>query len=172
MDIYLIMGGIVGVLLTGTLFWTLSLRRVVPPNEVHIIQRAKKTISHGKGMDAGNVYYQFPVWVPILGITVNELPVSVFSLDINNYEAYDKDRLPFTVDIKAFFRITDSYKAAERLYSYQELTTQLLGITQGAVRSILAKENLESIMEERNVYGEKFTEEIKKQLDKLEYAGK
>ena len=46
--------------------YILSLRVVVPTNEVHIVQRGNKTISYGKvtkdGEDNinGNVYYRFP----------------------------------------------------------------------------------------------------------------
>jgi flotillin len=50
--------------------------------------------------------------MPVLGVTVRELPVSNFDLDLVRYEAYDKNRLPFTVDVKAFFRIEDTNTAA------------------------------------------------------------
>lgn len=154
----------------GVLFllilWVISLRRIVPTNEVHIVQRANKTVSYGKDTKdkVGNTYYQFPAWVPVLGVSITKLPISVFDLTIDNYEAYDKDRLPFVVDIKAFFRIADSNLAASRVSSFKELESQLRGIVQGAARSILAKENLESIMSERNVYGDKFTQEVAEQL--------
>ena len=81
-------------------------RRVVPTNEVHIVQSSKKTLSYGKDTGNGNTYYKFPSWVPIIGVTVKELPVSVFSIDIDNYEAYDLGRLPFVLDLTAFFRVS------------------------------------------------------------------
>lgn len=142
----------------------LELRRVVPTNQVHIVQRAKKTISYGKDTGNGNTYYEFPSWIPWLGITKVVLPVSVFDLDLKAYEAYDIGRLPFIVDIKAFFRIDDSNMAAARVSSFQELKDQLIGIVQGAVRSILANSELESIMSKRSVYGETFTKEVAEQL--------
>lgn len=164
-NLFILGVGALGVLAV-LVVWVISLRRVVPTNEVHIIQRADKTVSYGKDTKdgLGNTYYEFPSWIPVLGVTKTVLPVSVFSLDIDGYEAYDKDRLPFVVDIKAFFRITDSNLSASRVFSFQELYNQLHGIVQGAVRSILAKENLESIMCERNVYGDKFTQEVSEQL--------
>lgn len=142
----------------------LELRRVVPTNQVHIVQRAKKTISYGKDTGNGNTYYEFPSWIPWLGITKVVLPVSVFDLDLKAYEAYDIGRLPFIVDIKAFFRIDDSNMAAARVASFQELKDQLTGIVQGAVRSILANSELEAIMSKRSVYGETFTKEVAEQL--------
>jgi flotillin len=80
------------------------------------------------------------------------------------YSAYDKDRVPFVVDVKAFFHIADTNKAAEKVESFDELKKQLENVVQGAVRSILAKSKLEDIMEERSIFGEKFTENVKTDL--------
>lgn len=160
--------GCAGVAIVFTLFilWVLSLRRIVPTTEVHTVQRANSTISYGKasGEGKGNAYYEFPSWIPIVGVTVTKLPTGIFARDLNAYDAYDKERLPFVVDVKAFFRIVDFNKAATRVSSIKELEEQLDGIVQGAVRSLLAKENLESIMSERNKYGSSFTSEVTPQL--------
>jgi flotillin len=142
------------------LVWVLSKRRIVAPNVVHIVQQGKRTISYGSGKPAGNVYYKWPSWLPIIGITVRELPVSNFDLDLTEYDAYDKDRLPFKVDIKAFFSIADTNVAAAKVESFEELKVHLSGIVQGAVRSILAKSDLETIMSERSQYGQAFTSSV------------
>jgi len=146
------------------LVWILRLRRIVPSNMVHILQRSKTTVSYGVGMKAGNTYYAWPAWMPILGITVRALPVSNFDLDLERYEAYDKNRLPFTVDVKAFFRIDDTNAAAQKVENLDELKDHLRGIVQGSVRSIMAKSDLESIMEERSIYGEQFTQDVSEEL--------
>jgi flotillin len=143
--------------------YILSLRRIVSANVVHIVQRGDKTVSYGVGKGT-NVYYAFPKWFPIIGVVVRELPVSNFDIDLKNYSAYDKDRVPFVVDVKAFFHIADTNKAAEKVESFEEMKKQLENIVQGAVRSILAKSPLESIMEERSIFGDKFTENVKKDL--------
>lgn len=146
--------------------WILSLRRVVPTNQVHIIQKGSETISYGKGSkeSRGNVYYEFPSWMPKIGVTVTVLPVSVFDVSLVAYEAYDIGRLPFLVDIKAFFRICDSNTAAARIHSFQELKEQITDIVRGAVRSIMANAELEKIMGERAQYGEQFTNMVRDQL--------
>jgi flotillin len=100
----------------------------------------------------------------MFGVTVRELPVSNFDLDLNSYEAYDKNRLPFTVDVKAFFRIADTNQAAQKVENMTELHDHLAGIVQGSVRSIMAKSDLESIMQERSIYGEQFTNDVKDEL--------
>lgn len=140
------------------------LRRVVSTNEVHIVQSAKKTTSYGKDTGNGNTYYQWPSFLPVLGITKIVLPVSVFDLDLTAYEAYDKGRLPFVVDVKAFFRITASDMAAQRVSSFQELHNQLKAIVQGAVRTILASNEIEEIMQGRSKFGAEFTKEVDGQL--------
>ena len=146
--------------------YILSLRRIVPTNEVHIVQRDKRTISYGRDAkdDAGNTYYKIPTWVPKFGVVVSVLPTTIIDIDINGYDAYDKDRLPFLVDIKAFFRVSNFNLAASRVYSVPELKGQLEAIVKGAARSILAKEDLEVIMGERNKYGEMFTALVTAQL--------
>ena len=142
----------------------LFLRRVVETNEVHIVQSAKATKSYGKDTPNGNTYYEWPSWVPVLGVTKIKLPVSVFDLELQAYEAYDVGRVPFVVDIVAFFRIDDSNLAAQRVESFMELKQQLLAIIQGAVRTILASHDIDRIMLERSIYGEQFTEAVKDQL--------
>ena len=142
----------------------LLLRRVVPTNEVHIIQSGKSTVSYGKDHTDGNTYYEWPAWIPKIGIVKIILPVSVFAEDLQSYEAYDKGRLPFVVDIKAFFRITDSNVAAQRVSSFDELRNQLRAILQGAVRTILASADIEEIMQGRSQFGESFTREVEAQL--------
>lgn len=159
-------GGIVLIVLALFALWVFSLRRVVPTNEVHIIQRGSETISYGKGSkdNHGNVYYEFPACIPLIGVTRTILPISVFDVTLVAYEAYDKGRLPFVVDVKAFFRISDSNTAAARISNFDELKSQITDIVRGAVRSIMANAELEDIMGERAIYGSRFTEMVKEQL--------
>jgi len=151
-------------LLTITMLSTLFLRKVVPTNEVHIVQSAKKTTSYGKDTGNGNTYYEWPIWLPFLGVRKSQMPTSVFNLNIKDYEAYDKGRLPFVVDVMAFFRIDDSNVAASRVASFQELDAQLQAIVKGSIRTILANNDIETILASRAVFGEQFTEEVKEQL--------
>jgi flotillin len=155
--------GVPSFILVSIVWYLLSLRRIVPTNVVHIVQRGDKTVSYGVGKGT-NVYYEFPKWLPKIGVMVRVLPVSNFDIDLFKYSAYDKDRVPFVVDVKAFFHISDTNKAAEKVESFEELRKQLENVVQGAVRSILAKSKLEEIMEERSIFGEKFTESVKTDL--------
>lgn len=159
-------GGIVAVglvfglpVLTAILF-----RVVVSTNDVHIVQSAKHTVSYGKDHAAGNTYYKWPAWVPIIGVNTISLPMSVFDQSLDSYAAYDKGRVPFTIDIIAFFRVSDSNMAAQRVHSFPELLAQLKSILQGAIRTILASSEIEEILEGRSKFGEMFTKEVDHQL--------
>jgi flotillin len=162
---YIFLGGIVVAgMLALTVFLALVFRRVVPANMVHIVQSGRKTVSYGVGGNTGNTYYAWPSWVPVLGVSVSSFPVSNFDIRLSGYEGYDKGRLPFVVDIMAFFRITDSNKAAQRVSTFTELQEQLTGILQGAVRRILATNELEHIMQDRSQLGTEFTAEVEAQV--------
>ena len=139
-------------------------RRVVSTNMVHIVQSRRKTSPYGTGQGVGNVYYRWPSWVPFFGVTVIALPVSNFDISLKGYEAYDKDRVPFMVDVVAFFRINDTARAAQRVSSIEELKAQLQQIVQGAVRKVLASALIDTIMLERAQFGAQFTEEVREQL--------
>lgn len=164
MLMYTIIGAGALTLFSVALFLAFIWRRVVPTNMVHIVQSSKKTVSYGRGRDAGNTYYAIPSFIPVFGVTVTQFPESIFDISLRDYEAYDTGRLPFVVDIKAFFRIADSQIAAQRVANFTELQGQLMGVLQGAVRGILGNDRLESIMQDRSTLGEKFTKEVNDQL--------
>lgn len=159
------------------IFWVMTLlRRVVSTNEVHVVRSKTKTVSYGTGqtnkkdeegsivVDPGTVYYAWPSWLPVLGVEARTFPKSIFDVSLEAYEAYDKGRLPFEVNVQAFFRIDDFERAAARMESATELKDQLGGVLQGVVRRILATNELENIMQDRSVLGEQFTKEIDSQL--------
>ena len=146
------------------IFAAVAYRRVVETNMTHIVQRRNSTTEYGQGKEAGNVYYAWPSWVPVLGITVTDLPESNFPINLKDYEAYDKTRLPFMVDVTAFFRIADAAVAAQRVATFKELEHQLNSVLQGAIRRILAINPLEEIMESRSALGVQFTNEVSDQM--------
>jgi flotillin len=146
------------------IFIAMMLRRVVPTNMVHIVQSSTKTTPYGRGKAAGNTYYEFPSWVPVLGVTVTQFPESIFKINLDNYEAYDSARLPFVVDVVSFFKVDNAETAAQRVSNFQELNTQLMAVVQGSVRRILATNTLEQIMESRAELGNQFTNEVRDQI--------
>lgn len=156
--------GLVVIIVALTIFVSMLYRVVVSTNMVHIVQSSSKTTPYGTGLDSGNVYYRWPSWIPKLGVTVIKLPVSNFDRSLKGYEAYDKDRVPFMVDVTAFFRIADTARAAQRVASMVDLDEQLDLIVQGAVRKVLASDVIDKIMLERAQFGDLFTNEVTEQL--------
>lgn len=162
----MVVGGVLAGVIGLMILIAMLFRVVVPTNEVHIVQSATRTVSYGadQTMGKGNVYYRWPSWVPRIGLQTKELLTSVFNVNLDGYAAYDKGRVPFMIDVTAFFRITNSSMAAQRVHSTEELQEQLKSILQGAVRSILAKTEIEQILEERSHFGEMFTQAVDPQL--------
>ena len=162
------------------IFVSKAFRVVVEPNEVHIVQNRNSTIMYGKSPEpvlddngeeieqeaviTNNSYYEWPTWWPRIGVTVRVLSLAIFDQKLTDYEAYDVGKVPFMVDVVAFFRIFDPSIAAKRTTDLKELKCQLESILQGATRNILAKNEIEEIMAERNTYGELFTKETEDQL--------
>ena len=161
--VWIVMGIVVALIALGLLLAVLF-RVVVPTNEVHIVQSAKKTMSYGKDTGNGNTYYKFPSWMPLIGVTTIALPVSVFAIKIDSYEAYDLGRLPFVLDLTAFFRVSDSNLAAQRVENFADLKLQLSNIIQGSVRAILSSRKLEDILQIRSELGDDFTKAVGNQL--------
>jgi flotillin len=155
---------ILGAIIFLVFFASLLFRVVVPTNQVHTIQKRSTTLSYGKDYPAGNVYFKWPSWIPFLGISASSLSVSIFSVDLEEYEAYDIGRLPFLIDVVAFFRVSDANIASQRCGSQEELHAHLLAVVQGAARTILASNDIEEIMQGRSKFGEDFTTEVKEQL--------
>jgi len=155
---FLVVGGAICAVLA------MAFRVVVKTNEVHVIQRNKTTVPYGRNKPAGNVYYKWPEWIPRLGVSQIILPTSIFGVDLKNYAAYDVGRVPFMVDVKAFYQVEDPETAAQRVRDFRELTEQLTDILRGAVRKILASADIEAIMEGRGRFGDEFTSEVRDQL--------
>lgn len=148
--------------------YTITRRKVVAPNEVHIVQTGSTRKAYGDyrklGENVTNVYYDFPEIFPVVGNVVTVLPISVFKVELAGYEAYDKDRVPFLVDIFANFVINEPLIAAQKIADFEELKEQLQKILQGVVRKTLSTEGVEDIMVERKKLGEAFKAEANIQV--------
>lgn len=152
---------IIAILLVNALFF----RTVVKTTDVHVIQKGKKTLTYGGNSDSGNTYYAFPSWFPLIGVSITRLTTTNFDINIDNYESYDQDRVPFKVDIMSCFRISDFDLASKRIADMGELRNQLHNIVKGAVRSVLAKRDLNEILEAREELSREFNSACVDQLE-------
>lgn len=164
-NILLIIGAVVlgGIAALAPLWLAMAWRRIVPPNFVHIVNSQKKSETFGAGHPR-NVYYEIPSNIPVFGVTVRKFPVSNFEIPMNNYKAYDKDRVPFELDLMAFLRISDPIMASQRIDSFDALRGQLFKAMESAVRTVLGGRDIHAIMLERTSLGEAFTKELADEL--------
>lgn len=146
---------------------SIMLRKVVPTNEVHIVQRGNKSVAYGKFAEAekgwtyaGNVYLAWPSWVPVLWVYVKKLPLYVFDIKLEWYQAYDLWKVPFVVDVTAFFYVHDPIKAASKIEDMQELKNQLSETLKWVIRKVLASKDIIEIMESRAEIKSEFYKEV------------
>lgn len=137
-------------------------RVVVKTNEVHIVQRKKSTTPYWKGYNSA-VYFNWPSWFPVIGIDRIILPVSIFTIPLDAYQAYDIGKVPFVVDVKAWFQVEEPKTAWQRISNFLELNEQLDDILKWAIRKILASDDINNIMTWRHQFGEAFIKEVQKQ---------
>jgi len=145
------------------LFLSILFRVVVPTNEVHIVQTRKSTDPYGKWFEKGAAYFKRPSWIPIIGIERIILPVSIFTIELDDYKAYDIWKVPFVVDVKARFRVEEPKTAGQRISNFNELKSQLDDILRWAIRKILASSDVEEIMVGRGKFGWEFAHEVELQ---------
>lgn len=48
-------------------------RRVVKPDELHIVEKRKDSFLYGEETLNGKFYYRFPSWMPIIGVRKVEI---------------------------------------------------------------------------------------------------
>lgn len=48
-------------------------RRVVKPDELHIVEKRKDSFLYSEETLNGNVYYRLPRWIPIIGVRKVEI---------------------------------------------------------------------------------------------------
>ena len=84
-------------------------------------------------------------------------------IELDNYQAYDIGKVPFVVDVKAWFRVEEPNTAGQRISNFTELRTQLDDILRGAIRKILASSDVEEIMAGRGKFWWEFKSEVESQ---------
>lgn len=142
----------------------INLRKVVPTNEVHIVQRKSESTAHWRWYEWWNVYLHWPSWVPSKWVSVTQLPLSVFNIKLADYKWYDIWKVPFLVDVTAFFTINDPITAAQKISTFEELEEQLTETLKWAVRKILAQNDILKIMESRWEMWQVFYDEVLTQV--------
>jgi len=93
-------------------------RRVVPRDAAHVVIKRKRVTVFSGTPDVegyfGTTYYFFPSWVPVLGMDVTEVPLSVVELSVPEMVTFAARNARFTLTASVFVRVTDPLRAAQR----------------------------------------------------------
>ena len=93
-------------------------RRVVARDAAHVVIKRRKVVVFSGTSDiegyVGTTYYYFASWVPILGMDVTEVPLSVVELRVPEMVTFAARNARFTLTASVFVRVTDPLRAAQR----------------------------------------------------------
>jgi len=120
--------GIIGLLVIAiTIVILFALRRVVPPNEAHVVVRRTGTRvysgdpSIGEQLEkevrfpfGGATYWHIPSWVPRAGMIVRVMPLTMMEIQVVDQITFAKDNPQFVCDLSLYCRIVNVPVAAAR----------------------------------------------------------
>lgn len=93
-------------------------RRVVPRDEAHVIVKRGRTSVYSGTPDiegyTGTTYYHIPMWVPLLGMDVIVVPLSVVEIRIPEMVSFAASNARFTLTASVYVRVVEPLKAAQR----------------------------------------------------------
>lgn len=158
-DLILQIVGVVVILIL--IYYIVTLRKIVPPNAADVVVNVKggRIYSGDQTVTASQkpepVYYQWPAWLPFLGVTVRRMPLNIIEIPIKNFETFAKGNPRFTVDVSVYCKITDVNEAARRFPEIpgspitESFRKGIQEIVIGAVRTATANYNIEDIIAKR-----------------------
>ena len=151
--------------------WALSLRQVVPPDYIHAVTYSSGRVYYG-APGTKMSYIRWPSWVPYWGVDVKVLPTWIIERKLTAHRAWDKNNLPFVLDITAFFKmdlehVDLAFRSVENLNTFKQHLTEVF---EGVVRNLLAKYDILQILKERSVLAETFKLAIGKSVEEFGFV--
>jgi flotillin len=137
-DLPLYIAAIVVILIA---IYFITLRRIVPVKYADVVTRkgrveiysADESVT-GTGKP-NTVYYEFPSWIPYIGLIVKRMPLTIIQIPIDDYKTFAKGNARFVVDASVYCRINDVLEAAQK-FPGNDLDDFIKGIEQIVVSSI------------------------------------
>ena len=156
--------GVVGLLTTFLTVWIATWRKLVGADEVHIIIQSKrmrvmtthpefidKLREQGYEVPGMSSYYKIPQLVPKWGMRVHVVPLTILSITIEDFKAFDKDRARFLCKIIAYVVVNDPITTAKRFSgSLTHLEEDVREIVRATVRDATTKEPIREIINNRD----------------------
>jgi flotillin len=161
-----VMGCIFAVLVV---IYLVTLRGVVPPKYADVVTRkgaveiysADKTVTEERGTNT--VYYQFPWWMPFIGVIVTRMSLENMEIKIENYQTFAKGNARFTIDASVYCRVNNVLEAAQRFpgKTMTDFKTGIQEIIIAAIRKTTANFAVEDVIAKRSEIADHVLSDIK-----------
>jgi len=147
---------VAGVILLSVLLRLPKQRRVVPRDSAHVLIKRNRVVVFSGTADVegyvGTTYYYFPSTVPIIGMDVTEVPLSVVELTVHDMVTFAARNARFTLTASIFVRVTDPLRAAQRWpgRSVESFITGVKELIENAIRNTTTAFAAEEIIEKKD----------------------
>jgi len=169
-----IVAGTVGFLGITLIPWWLSLRRIVPPKYADVVTSSSGVKVYSvdpevtKTEVAQTTYYEFPSWIPKIGVTVRRMPLTIIEVPIKHYKTFAKGNARFVADVSVYCKIFNVLEAAKRFpgTSLEDFIEGIKEIVVSAVRITTANFTVEEVIAHREKVADRIETEIKDDFHK------
>lgn len=146
-------------------------RRVVPRHEAHVVIKRRKVVVYSGTAEIqgirGTTYYYFPSWVPVLGMDVTQVPLSVLELRVPEMVTFAARTARFTLTASVFVRVTDPLKSAQRWpgRSVEDFVSGVKELMENAIRNTTTAFAAEDIIEKKDEIASKLQHALSADMD-------
>ncbi len=177
----------IGIGTIGALFgmWAVSLRRIVPPKyadvvtskrgvTVYSVDKEVTGIREAEGDEkikykyGGTVYYEWPAWIPFIGLISRRMPLTIIEIPIKNYKTFAKGNARFVCDVSIYCKLLNVLEAAKRFpgNNLEDFIEGIREIVVSALRITTANFTVEDVIARRQEVAERIEAEISDDFQK------
>lgn len=158
-----------GIFLVAAIIIWISLYRIVPPGEAHLVVSGKTRKVYSSDPDinqgVGAAYFAIPAFVPKLGKVIRHMDMTTKEL-VGEQETYEKNQARYIVRASLKYRIREVLTAAETFVDDDALREQLKEVVAATVRAVTVKFDVTEARANKQRMQEEVEGEIKDDLDR------
>ncbi len=166
--------GVVGFLGITLIPWALSLKRIVPPKYADVVTGSKGAKVYSVDPEVAGttepqtVYYEWPAWIPRIGVTVRRMPMTIIEVPIKHYKTFAKGNARFVADVSVYCKVFNVLEAAKRFpgKTLEDFIEGIKEIVVSAVRITTANFTVEEVIAHREKVADRIELEIKDDFEK------
>ncbi|HEC63549.1 MAG TPA: hypothetical protein ENI38_04105, partial [Candidatus Acetothermia bacterium] len=116
---------------------------------------------------SGTTYYYFPPWVPLLGMDITVVPLSVIEIRIPEMVTFASRNARFSLSASVYVRVINPLKAAQRWpgRTVDEFVTSVKELIQNAIRNTTTAFAAEDIIQKKEEIAAKLHEALAPDMD-------